>query len=150
MLIDVLLFSPLALFVVESEQASYDGEVHDKVTMGCRFSRIPSVSRVSVIWKRISPSPTLEVYYLDMGHEKPNFTNSHFQSRVRLLREELKNFRAVIELSQLRLSDSGTYQCIVIQDDADYKQTQLNIQGQSVYFKNQTKMSVHLTQGIMF
>ncbi|KAK3524636.1 hypothetical protein QTP70_032189, partial [Hemibagrus guttatus] len=116
-----------ALFVVESEQVSYDGEVHDKVTMGCRFSRIPSVSRVSVIWKRINPPPTLEVYHLDMGHETPNFTNPHFQSRVRLLREELENFRAVIELSQLRLSDSGTYQCIVIQDEADYKQTQLNV-----------------------
>ncbi|KAG7320754.1 hypothetical protein KOW79_015169 [Hemibagrus wyckioides] len=116
-----------ALFVVESEQASYDGEVHDKVMMGCRFSRIPSVSRLSVIWKRISPSPTLEVYHLDMGHEKRNFTNPHFQSRVRLLREELENFRAVIELSHLRLSDSGTYRCIVIQDEADYKQTQLNV-----------------------
>ncbi|XP_060747198.1 programmed cell death 1 ligand 1-like isoform X1 [Tachysurus vachellii] len=116
-----------ALFVVESEQKSYDGEVHDKVMMGCRFSHIPSVSRVSVIWKRIDPLPTLDVYQLDKGHEKPNFTNQHYKSRVRLLREELENFRAVIEISRLRPNDSGTYQCIVIQGEGDYKQTQLNV-----------------------
>ncbi|XP_027033809.1 programmed cell death 1 ligand 1 isoform X2 [Tachysurus fulvidraco] len=116
-----------ALFVVESEEKSYDGEVHDKVRMGCRFSHIPSVSHVSVIWKRINPLPTLEVYQLDRGHEKSNFTNQHFRSRVRLLTEELKNFRAVIEISQLRPNDSGTYQCIVIQGEGDYKQTQLNV-----------------------
>lgn len=114
---------------MKSEQDSYDGEAQNKITMGCQFSQVQSISRVSVIWKRISPSPTLEVYHLDMGHEKPNVTSQQYQSRVRLLREELKNFRAVIEISQLRLNDSGTYQCIVVQDEADYKQTKLNVRG---------------------
>ncbi|TSK72165.1 Programmed cell death 1 ligand 1 [Bagarius yarrelli] len=116
-----------ALFVVKSEQESYDGDVDNKITMGCQFSSISSVSQLSVIWRRIDPPPTLEVYYLDMGQEKSNGISEHFHSRVRLLKEELKNFRAVIELSQLRLNDSGVYRCIVIQKEADYKQTKLNV-----------------------
>ncbi|KAF4077161.1 hypothetical protein AMELA_G00204880 [Ameiurus melas] len=116
-----------ALFIVESEQDSYDGELHDKITMGCRFSHVPSVSRITIIWQRVSHLETVGVYQLDKGNENPNFTSVQYQSRVRLLREELEKFRAVIELSQLRLNDSGTYQCIVIQDEVDYKQTKLTI-----------------------
>ncbi|XP_060791369.1 programmed cell death 1 ligand 1 [Neoarius graeffei] len=117
-----------ALFIVESEQDSYNGELHDKITMGCRFSHVPNVSQISVIWKRIKPLPGVDIYKLDNGIENYNFTNKQFQPRVRLLREELKNFRAVLELSQLHLNDSGTYQCIVIQDELDYKQTELTVQ----------------------
>lgn len=71
----------------------------------------------------------MDIYKLDNGIENYNFTDKQFQPRVRLLREELKNFRAVLELSQLHLNDSGTYQCIVIQDELDYKQAELTVQG---------------------
>ncbi|MCI4386972.1 hypothetical protein PGIGA_G00068950 [Pangasianodon gigas] len=116
-----------ALFIVDSEQESYDGELHDKITMGCRFSQIPSVSHITVIWQRIKPPPAVEVYRMDNGIENHTFTSKQFLPRVRLLREELEKFRAVIELSQLRINDSGTYQCIVIQDEPDYKQTKLTV-----------------------
>lgn len=126
----VLFFSLLALFTVQTEQDSYNGELHDKITMGCRFSSIPSVSGISVIWKRVKPTPEEDVYRLVEGIETPNVTSTQFRPRVRLLREELQKFRAVIELSQLRLNDSGTYQCIVIHaGEADYKQTTLTVQG---------------------
>lgn len=128
--VDVALFLG-NLFTVESEQDSYNGELHDRVTMGCRFSRVPSVSGVSVIWRRIKPLPSDEVYLLDKGKENQNGTSALFRPRVRLLREELERFRAVIEISPLRLNDSGTYRCIVIHDgEADYKQTALTIRGQ--------------------
>ncbi|XP_046724216.1 programmed cell death 1 ligand 1 [Silurus meridionalis] len=116
-----------ALFIVKSEQDSYDGELREAVRMGCRFSDIPSVLHISVIWQRIKPPPEVEVFRLDKGVENLNITSKQFQGRVRLLREELEKFRAVIELSQLRLNDSGTYQCLVIHDEADYKQTKLTV-----------------------
>lgn len=127
---------------MESEQDSYDGELHDKITMGCRFSHVPSVSRISIIWQRVSPLETVGVYQLDKGNENPNFTSVQYQSRVRLLKEELEKFRAVIELSQLRLNDSGTYQCIVIQDEVDYKQTKLTIRGQFTLKTSSPKVSI--------
>lgn len=138
-LLTLVFLSSVALFTVESEQNSYNGELHDKITMGCRFSSIPSVSDISVIWKRISPLPSVDLYQLDKGRENPSAISTQFQSRVRLLREELKKFRAVIELSQLRLNDSGTYQCIVIHaSEDDYKQTTLTVLGQ---FTLQTKLN---------
>ncbi|KAM9450858.1 programmed cell death 1 ligand 1 isoform 2-T2 [Clarias gariepinus] len=116
-----------AVFIVESEQDSYDGELHDKIMLGCRFSPVPDVSRISVTWERVKPLPAVNVYRLYQGSESPDFTDEQFKRRVRILKEELKNFRAVIELSQLRLNDSGTYRCVVVQEEGDYKQTTLTV-----------------------
>ncbi|KAF5903029.1 programmed cell death 1 ligand 1-like, partial [Clarias magur] len=118
---------PNTLIIVHPEQDSYDGELHDKITMGCQFTAVRDVSRISITWERVKPQPTVNVYHLHQGSESPDFTDEQFQRRVRLLKEELENSRAVIELSQLRLNDSGTYRCVVIQDDGDYKQTTLTV-----------------------
>lgn len=116
---------------MESEQDSYKGELHSDVRIVCRFSEVESVSHLSVIWLRTQPQPQKEVYRLEKGLESNNFTDKLFRKRARLLKDELKNFRAVLELSQLEINDTGTYQCIIRQEEVDYKETTLTVQGQS-------------------
>uniref|UniRef100_A0A3B1K5D0 Si:ch211-241b2.5 n=1 Tax=Astyanax mexicanus TaxID=7994 RepID=A0A3B1K5D0_ASTMX len=121
--------STQALFTVTSEQDSYDGELHKKITMGCRFSPVEKsqISQLSVIWQRVEPLPVMEVYRLEKGVEIRNVTDGQFQNRAQLLKDELKKFRAVLELFPLQISDSGTYQCIVKHKEADYKKTTLTV-----------------------
>ncbi|KAL6469727.1 hypothetical protein MHYP_G00208460 [Metynnis hypsauchen] len=117
-----------ALFTVEPEQDSYDGELHKNIRIACRFSPVESVTQLSVFWQRIEPLPAVEVYRLEKGLENHNFTDKSFQKRARLLKDELEKYRAVLELSQLQMSDSGTYQCVVRLKEGDYKKTTLTVQ----------------------
>ncbi|XP_062868151.1 golgin subfamily A member 6-like protein 25 [Trichomycterus rosablanca] len=118
-----------ALFTVKSEQNSYDAELHGTVRMACRFSPVQSASQISVIWRRIEPSPPVNVHQLQSGREKLDSVDERFRHRARLLTDELNNLRAVLELSQVRINDSGTYQCIVreTETETDYKQTTLTV-----------------------
>ncbi|XP_036443467.1 uncharacterized protein si:ch211-241b2.5 isoform X2 [Colossoma macropomum] len=116
-----------ALFTVEPEQNSYDGELHKNIRIACRFSPVKNVAQLSVIWQRIDLSPVVDVYRLEKGLENHNFTGKSFQKRARLLKDELDKYRAVLELSQLQINDSGTYQCIVRLEEADYKKTTLTV-----------------------
>lgn len=118
-----------ALFTVTSEHDSYDGELHGKITMGCRFSPVEEsqISQLSVIWQRLEPLPAIEVYRLETGVESRKFTDGQFQNRSQLLKDELKKYRAVLELFPLQINDSGTYQCIVKHEEADYKKTTLTV-----------------------
>ncbi|XP_076849129.1 uncharacterized protein LOC143497186 isoform X2 [Brachyhypopomus gauderio] len=97
--------------------------------MGCHFSHVQSTEQLSVIWQRIGPGPVAEVYRLERGQQNSNFTDPWFRGRARLVMGELPNLRAVLELSQLRIGDAGTYRCIVRHQDVDYKQTKLTIWG---------------------
>uniref|UniRef100_A0A4W4DW41 Si:ch211-241b2.5 n=1 Tax=Electrophorus electricus TaxID=8005 RepID=A0A4W4DW41_ELEEL len=116
-----------ALFTVEAEQDSYYAELHSEIKMACRFSRMQSSELLTVIWQRIVPTPIEDVYRLERGLENNNFTNERFRGRAQLVKEDLLKFRAVLELSQLQLNDSGMYRCIVKHQDVDYKQTKLTI-----------------------
>ncbi|XP_072518381.1 butyrophilin subfamily 1 member A1 isoform X1 [Salminus brasiliensis] len=116
-----------ALFRVTSEQASYEGELHREVRMGCGFTPITNFSELTVTWSRTIPQPVMEVFRLERGVENYNFTDGHFLKRARLLTDELKNFRAVLEISQLQMSDSGTYACVIRHTGSDHKMTSLTV-----------------------
>ncbi|XP_017569217.1 programmed cell death 1 ligand 1-like [Pygocentrus nattereri] len=128
-----------ALFTVEPEQDSYDGELHKNIRIACRFSPVESVTQLSVFWQRIDPLPTVDVYRLEKGLENHNFTDKSFQKRARLLKDELEKYRAVLELSQLQMSDSGTYQCVVSLKEVDYKKTTLTVRAPYTAIKKDIK-----------
>ncbi|KAI4880882.1 hypothetical protein NFI96_015355, partial [Prochilodus magdalenae] len=127
LLLAVMWPSLQALFIVEPEQDSYDGKLHSNIRIVCRFTPVENISQLSVIWQRVDPQPSLEVYRLEKGLENHHFTDKYFQNRARLLKEELKKHRAVLELSQLQMNDSGTYQCIIRLEETDYKKTTLTV-----------------------
>ncbi|NP_001177293.1 B7-H1/DC protein precursor [Takifugu rubripes] len=123
-----------ALFTVEAEQVQYQSEFGGDVVLGCRFGLQPdlsvSASNLKVTWHWISsssPSPR-EVYRLDNWVEQLVHQDPVYRGRATLLKEELKNNWAKLKISDLRISDSGTYQCLVqIGQEADYKEVLLSV-----------------------
>uniref|UniRef100_UPI003AB0A90C programmed cell death 1 ligand 1-like n=1 Tax=Centroberyx gerrardi TaxID=166262 RepID=UPI003AB0A90C len=117
-----------ALFTVEAEQRTYEAEFRGDVVMGCRFKPQPlNTEYLTVTWHRITPASSLEVYRLDSGVENLVSQDPQYRGRVRLLAEELSQGRAKLQVSNLRMNDSGTYQCLVQMGVADYKKITLSI-----------------------
>ncbi|KAM4528083.1 uncharacterized protein PAE49_000042 isoform 2-T2 [Odontesthes bonariensis] len=116
------------LFTVEAEQTMYKSEFGGNVVMGCRFSLKPSRpnSDLKVTWHWTTAAPFQEVIRIDNGAE--HSTSQKYQGRVRLLTDELKDGWAKLEMSNLRMSDSGTYQCLVqTAEGTDYKTITLSV-----------------------
>ncbi|XP_043085760.1 programmed cell death 1 ligand 1-like [Puntigrus tetrazona] len=119
---------PPALFTVSLQESFYEAELHGDVRLVCLFSKVKSVSDLTVIWSRVEPKPALDVYRLERGAENHNYTSAAFIKRAQLVHEQLSEHRAVLRLNKLRIKDSGTYLCIVKEgDDGDYKQVTLNV-----------------------
>uniref|UniRef100_A0A3B5L6T6 Ig-like domain-containing protein n=1 Tax=Xiphophorus couchianus TaxID=32473 RepID=A0A3B5L6T6_9TELE len=117
-----------ALFTVEAEHTSYNSEYGGNVVMGCRFSSKPANSQndLKVIWHWMDGSPDQEVIRLVGNLESSS--SSKFKGRVKLLTDELKNSWAKIQISDLRITDSGTYQCLVqTTEGTDYKTIALSV-----------------------
>ncbi|XP_054896383.1 programmed cell death 1 ligand 1-like isoform X3 [Poeciliopsis prolifica] len=117
-----------ALFTVEAEHTSYSSEYGGNVVMGCRFSSKPANPQndLKVIWHRLDGSPDQEVIRLVDNFESS--ASSKFKGRVKILTDELKNSWAKIQISDLRITDSGTYQCLVqTAEGTDYKTIALSV-----------------------
>lgn len=130
-----------ALFTVDVEQGSYQAQFQGNVTMGCRFQ--PQSGKepadLTVIWQRISPGQTREVYRFENGKADLEAQDPWFRSRARLVLEELGEGRAKLEVTQLRINDSGTYQCQVEMGGADYKQIDLSVKAAYTTVKKTVK-----------
>lgn len=118
------------LFTVEAEQSMYTSEFGGDVVMGCRFQ--PKLSNpdanLKVTWHRIIPNFDREVYWLENGKEKLVSQHPDYRGRVQLLTQELKDGWAKLEISRLRINDSGTYQCSVLTEEgADYKTITMSV-----------------------
>lgn len=119
------------LFTVEVDKSTYKSEFGGDVVMGCSFQPLPpaNLTPITVTWHWISPGgPIREVYRMENGLEKLNSQHQDFQGRARLLTNELQKGWAKLQISQLRISDSGTYQCFVqTQAGADFKPITLSV-----------------------
>ncbi|XP_026153861.1 programmed cell death 1 ligand 1-like [Mastacembelus armatus] len=116
------------LFTVEAERTMYTSEFGEDVVMGCRFKPKPEdpQAQMRVTWHWITPTFTREVYQLDNGVEHVPSPEDH--GRVKLLSDELKEGWAKLQVSRLRINDSGTYRCLVdTREGADYKTMTLSV-----------------------
>ncbi|KAM9306252.1 uncharacterized protein KZ484_026747 [Pholidichthys leucotaenia] len=123
----LVVFQPAlsVFFTVDAERTTYTSEFGGKVILGCKFYPRSSNTdpNLKVTWHF---SSNLEVIRMDNG--TVHSTSPKYQGRVRLLTEELKQGYAKIEISQLRIDDSGTYQCLVqTGEGADYKTISLSV-----------------------
>ncbi|XP_016295547.1 programmed cell death 1 ligand 1 [Sinocyclocheilus anshuiensis] len=120
--------SASALFTVGLQESAYEAELHGDVRLVCLFSKVKSLSDLTVIWSRVEPKPAVDVYRLERGTENHNYTSAAFIKRAQLIHEQLSENRAVLHLKKLWIKDSGMYRCIVKEgDDGDYKQVTLNV-----------------------
>ncbi|KAF7669549.1 hypothetical protein LDENG_00155660 [Lucifuga dentata] len=69
----------------------------------------------------------LQVYRLNGGVENLASQDPWYRDRVRLLADELSDGWAKIQVSRLKISDAGTYQCLVQRGGADYKTITLSV-----------------------
>ncbi|XP_068508880.1 programmed cell death 1 ligand 2-like isoform X2 [Syngnathus scovelli] len=86
-----------------------------EVLMGCHFyplSPHPHEDWMMTWYWRSRASPRL-VSHLESGLEQDSFQHPDFKGRARLLTEEIKDGRAILQVSRLRINDSGNYQCVV-------------------------------------
>ncbi|XP_068561914.1 programmed cell death 1 ligand 2-like [Cebidichthys violaceus] len=116
------------LFTVVAERTTYESKFGEDVVMGCRFQ--PKLSNaladLKVTWHWTSSKSVREVYRMDNGKE--HLASRDYQGRVRLLTEELQEGWAKLQISRLRINDSGTYQCSVqTAEGADYKAISLSV-----------------------
>ncbi|XP_040915325.1 uncharacterized protein LOC121195737 [Toxotes jaculatrix] len=114
------------LFTVEVERAMYESEFGGEVVMGCKFQPKPANpdTDLKVTW--ITSTSGQEVYQMNNGVER--MATEKYQGRVRLLKEELNQGWAKLQVSRLRINDSGTYHCLVqTGEGADYKPITLSV-----------------------
>uniref|UniRef100_A0A8P4K9B4 Ig-like domain-containing protein n=1 Tax=Dicentrarchus labrax TaxID=13489 RepID=A0A8P4K9B4_DICLA len=126
-----VMFQPAlsVLFTVETEQPVYNSEFGGDVVMGCKFQ--PKLSDPSdylkVTWHWTGSNSIRDVYRMDNRSEDA-FQHPDYRGRVRLLTEELTEGWAKLQISRLRINDSGTYKCSVWTDKgADYKTITLSV-----------------------
>ncbi|KAM9793385.1 programmed cell death 1 ligand 1-like isoform 1-T1 [Syngnathus typhle] len=127
-----LLFQPClqVLFTADAERVSYSAQMGGEVLMGCHFYPLSPhpYEDLMVAWYWSSRASPRLVSRLERGLEQDSSQHPDFKGRARLLTEEIKDGRAVLQLSRLRINDSGNYQCVVrTRNGADYKHIQLSV-----------------------
>ncbi|XP_028273073.1 programmed cell death 1 ligand 1-like [Parambassis ranga] len=117
------------LFTVEAERTMYKSEFRGDVVMGCRFNPrvLPTRSDLKVTWLWINGTSAQEVIRIDNGIE--HSASQKYNGRVKVLKDELGNGWAKLQMSQLRIDDSGSYQCLVhTGEGTDYKTIALSVE----------------------
>nr|XP_040054332.1 uncharacterized protein LOC120832246 isoform X2 [Gasterosteus aculeatus aculeatus] len=118
------------LFTVWAGKSTYEAQFGGDVVMSCRFKPKPSNPQadLKVTWNWISSTSVREVYRMDNGEEVSASRDPDYRGRVKLFTEELKEGVAKLQVSRLRINDSGTYQCSVqTEQGADYKAITLSV-----------------------
>ncbi|NXG23720.1 PD1L2 protein, partial [Grallaria varia] len=123
-------FFHVALFTVEVPQQHYIAEYGSNVTMECRFPVNGSINLglLTVVWeqKRQGGLKSKEVYTLRNGKVVPPYQHDYI-GRASLLHSELKLGRAILQISSVKITDAGSYLCIINYQGADYKYITLEV-----------------------
>ncbi|XP_078532133.1 programmed cell death 1 ligand 2-like [Lissotriton helveticus] len=126
------LFHPrTALFSVEVPQSSFIVRVGGEVALECNFpfNGTLRVEELMIIWLHSAPSQTdqREVISFHRGKIDLPIQDGSYRGRATLLNETLYKGQAVLQITDVKLSDSGIYRCIIGYGGADYKHIQLTV-----------------------
>ncbi|XP_051875865.1 programmed cell death 1 ligand 1-like [Pristis pectinata] len=119
-----------ALFMVTAPRLSYTASYGNNITMECIFPVESNfhTNMLKVYWYHILDNGTSQlVYKLFNGKAALQDQSVEYRERVFLLLDELHNGRAVLEINQVRVSDAGTYRCVIALNGVDYKETALRV-----------------------
>ncbi|NXJ84355.1 PD1L1 protein, partial [Trogon melanurus] len=124
-------FLAVALFTVEVPQQLYVVEYGNNVTMECRFPVNGSLNLelLTVVWeqKRHGQLKSKEVYTLRNGKALPPSQDHDYIGRAALLLTELNLGRAVLQLTRVKITDAGSYLCLIEYQGVDYKYITLEV-----------------------
>ncbi|XP_059730207.1 programmed cell death 1 ligand 2-like isoform X3 [Haemorhous mexicanus] len=120
-----------ALFTVEVPQQLYTAEYGSNVTMECRFPVNGSVDLglLTVVWeqKRQGLLKSKEVYIFRNGKALHPSQHPDYKGRASLLHSELKLGRAIIQITNVKITDAGSYLCLIDYQGVDYKYIALEV-----------------------
>ncbi|XP_073344884.1 nectin-4-like [Pagrus major] len=87
----------------------------EDVTLPCQGSS----GGVSLLaWNRTEPKTDKYVFHFRDGIPSENFQNPSFQGRVELSDPEMKDGDGSIVLKNVTINDSGTYKCLIAEENA--------------------------------
>ncbi|XP_064499020.1 programmed cell death 1 ligand 2 [Pseudopipra pipra] len=131
LLLDTQLSMVSALFTVEVPQQLYIAEYGNNVTMECRFPVNGSVNLelLTVVWEQKRPGSlkSKEVYTLRNGKAVPPSQHPDYIGRASLLHSELKLGRAILQIISVKITDAGSYLCLINYRGVDYKYITLEV-----------------------
>ncbi|XP_069736254.1 programmed cell death 1 ligand 2-like isoform X2 [Phaenicophaeus curvirostris] len=131
LLLEMQLSMVSALFTVEVPQQLYVVEYGSNVTMECRFPVNGSLNLelLTVVWQQKSQglSKSKEVYMLRSGKPFPLSQHHDYIGRAALLHSELKLGRAILQIASVKVTDGGSYLCLIEYQGVDYKHITLEV-----------------------
>ncbi|KAM9262022.1 programmed cell death 1 ligand 2-like [Morus bassanus] len=131
LLLETQLYVVSGLFTVEVPQQLYVVEYGSNVTMECRFPVNDSLNLglLTVVWeqKRQGQSKSKEVYTLRNGKAFPPSQHHDYIGRTALLHSELKLGRAILQITSVKITDAGSYLCLIDYQGVDYKYITLKV-----------------------
>ncbi|XP_014107711.1 PREDICTED: programmed cell death 1 ligand 2 isoform X2 [Pseudopodoces humilis] len=120
-----------ALLTVEVPQQLYTAEYGSNVTMECRFPVNGSIDLglLTVLWeqKRQGWLKSKEVYTLRNGKVLHPSQHPDYIGRASLLHRELKLGRAILQITNVKITDAGSYLCLIEYQGVDYKYIALEV-----------------------
>ncbi|XP_072778628.1 programmed cell death 1 ligand 2 isoform X2 [Taeniopygia guttata] len=139
LLLETQLSMVSALFTVEVPQQLYTAEYGSNVTMECRFPVNGSVDLglLSVFWeqKRQGSSKSKEVYTFRNGKALHPSQHPDYIGRASLLHNELMLGRAIIQITNVKITDAGSYLCLIDYQGVDYKYIALEVR--EIFWQNE-------------
>ncbi|NXO08369.1 PD1L2 protein, partial [Oriolus oriolus] len=118
-----------ALFTVEVPQQLYTAEYGSNVTMECRFpvNSPIDLGLLTVVWehKKQGWLKSKEVYTFRHGKAFP--PSPDYIGRASLLHSELKLGRAMLQINNVKITDAGSYLCLIDYQGVDYKYIALEV-----------------------
>uniref|UniRef100_A0A8C5LRY0 Programmed cell death 1 ligand 2 n=1 Tax=Leptobrachium leishanense TaxID=445787 RepID=A0A8C5LRY0_9ANUR len=149
LLLRILLVSNLqvisALFIVTPEKMKYTARYGDMVKLICNFPVTNNFeeSKLKASWEYINPSSGQQVEILRLNNGKIELLDVERTSegRIAMSLSELKNGHAVLEITNVTLTDAGNYRCVLQLEGADYGTITLDVQASYKNIRNYTAIS---------
>lgn len=98
-----------------------EAEIRENVVILCKFTvtSVDTNSSLSIHWHRIKENKIVAVHSYYGGDDRLHDQDPEFRDRSHLFHSELPHGNASLMLSGVKLSDSGTFRCII----SDQKKT---------------------------
>lgn len=96
------------------------------VILPCSFRFNPSSDFPTVEWSKKGLQPDVIFLYRD-GCETYEMKNPAFEYRTSLIMKELKNGNISLRISNVQLSDAGTYRCMRLWQNAPWETTTVEL-----------------------
>ncbi|KAM4706475.1 programmed cell death 1 ligand 1-like isoform 1-T3 [Discoglossus pictus] len=118
-----------ALFTVQALQSYYTAQYGDNVSLECRFQVLSGrkTKNLKIYWEHTSQEG-ISREIVSYSEEKGAPESSDYRGRMKLLEDELDDGRAILYISNVKLTDTGRYLCLISNTGADYKYISLEVQ----------------------